>query len=56
MRKKEKWTNKRTDKKEDAYSLTQYKSNPMFVQTFKILGHIVSEQTLTQICLCLTFE
>ena len=35
MRKKEMWTNKEKDKQEGANSVTQYKSNLMFVQTFK---------------------
>ena len=33
-----------------------YKSNPIFVKTFKILGLIVPEKSLIQISLCLTFE
>ena len=43
---------RKINKQEDADSLTQCsKSNPMFVQTFKILGLIVPEKSLTQISL-----
>ena len=48
---------RKINKQEDADYFTQYsKSNPMFVQTFKILGLIVPEKSLTQISLCLTFS
>ena len=53
MRKKEKWTNKGNDKQANADSV---KSNPIFIQTFKIIGLKVPEKTLTQICICFTFE
>ena len=49
---KKKWTNKGDDKQEDADSV---KSNPKFVQSFKILGLIVPEKFLTQISLYFTF-
>ena len=52
MRKKVKWTKKRGDKQEDADSLLHNKSNPMFVQTFKILGFIVPERNLRQKISC----
>ena len=47
--KKNNKTNKVNDKHKDADSLTQYKKlYPMFVQSFKILGAIVPEKSLTK--------
>ena len=51
--KKEKWTNKGTDKQYAADSLiffnTRYNlSYPMFLSNFKILGQVVAEKSLTK--------
>ena len=56
--KKEKWTNKGTDKKYVAeYFYTQYNlSYMMFVHNFKILGKAVPETSLTKISIYITLD
>ena len=49
MRKKEKWTNKDKDKDEAGFAFTQYKSYPMFIPNFKIVGEVVAEKYVQKI-------
>ena len=58
IRKKEKWTNKGTDKHYVAgFFYTQYNlSYLMFVPNFKILGQVVLEKSLTKISIFITLE
>ena len=56
--KKEKWTNKRTDKQYVAEFIihTVNLSYLMFVPNFKILGQVVPEKSLTKISILITLE
>ena len=56
--KKEKWTNKGTDKQYLAeFFYTQYNlSYLMFVPNFKILGQVVPKKSLTKISIFITLE
>ena len=55
--KKEKRTNKRTDKPYVADSFIQYNlSHLMFVPNFKIIGQVVHEKSLPKISIFITLE
>ena len=55
--KKEKWTNKGTDKQyvADIFNTHYNLSYQMFVQNFKVLCHVVLEKSLTKISIFITW-